>query len=256
MDTERSDQDHKTVEVLLSALRQAAKEPVETRLYKSGKLAGLFAGKIGVNGDAASQAVREGLLEVIRTEVKGKSTHEWVRLTPAGVRFLHERDSPLNTLKELKALLQATEEAVPGWLVDMRRRLSTDEKQLAEDAQRMVSQLQSLRERVENGLERLQAGQPQVSQAIVFHFPWAVEALQYLDQRKATGSSGPCPLSELFGDLSQRHGELTLAAFHSGLRTMHEQYALRLLPANEADSLPQPEYALLDGDAVLYYADR
>jgi hypothetical protein len=113
-----------------------------------------------------------------------------------------------------------------------------------------------LQERVENGLERLQAAQPQASQAIIVHFPWATEALQYLDQRKATGGNGPCPLAELFGDLSRRHEELTLAGFHSGLRTMHEQRVLRLLPANDSEVLPQPEYALLDGDAVLYYADR
>lgn len=256
MDTERSDQDHKIVEVLLIALRQAAKEPTETRLYKSGKLPGLFAGKTGVNGDAAARAVREGLLEVARTEVKGKSTHEWVRLTPVGVRFLHEHDSPMNALKELQALLKATEEGVPGWLVDMRRRLSALDKQLAEDAQRFVSQLQSLQQLVDNGLERLQAAQPRISQAIIIHFPWATEALQYLDQRKATGGNGPCPLSELFGDLSRRHSELTLGSFHSGLRTMHDQRALRLLPAKDTDSLSQPEYALLDGDAVLYYADR
>jgi DNA-binding PadR family transcriptional regulator len=256
MDKELANQDQKILDLLLDGLRIAAKEPNETRLYKSGKLAGVFAGKTGLNGDAAGRAVRDGFLEIVRTEVKGKVTHEWVRLTPAGVRYLHDHDSPLNALKELRALLETTVEAVPGWLVDMRRRLQIVEKQLMDDAEQFVAELRSLRERVDSGLERLQAALPHISSAVTAEFPWARETLQYLEQRKATGTAGPSPLSELFADLSHRHADLTLGAFHAGLRTLQEQRALRLLPAEPGAVLPQPEFALLEGDAVLYYVDR
>jgi hypothetical protein len=256
MDKELPNQDQKILDLLLDGLRSAVKESNETRLYRSGKLAGVFSGKTGLYADAARRAVREGLLEVIRTEIKGKATHEWVRLTPAGVRFLHDHDSPLTALKELRSLLQTTEEGVPGWLVDMRRRLHAVEKQLTEDAQRFVAELQSLRERVDRGLERMHAALPHVSSSVAVEFPWAGEALQYLEQRKAMGSIDPCPLSELFADLSHRHVNLALGAFHAGLRTLHEHRALRLLPAEPDAVLPQPEFALLEGDAVLYYVDR
>jgi hypothetical protein len=256
MDKELPAQDQKILDLLLDGLRIAAKEPNETRLYRSGKLAGVFAGKTGLSGEAAAQAVREGLLESVRSEAKGKVTHEWVRLTPAGVRFLHDHDSPVNALKEIRTLLQTTEEGMPGWLVDMRRRLQTVEKQLTDDAQRFVAELQSLRERVDSGLERLQAALPHISSAVAAEFPWANEALQYLEQRKTTGIACLCSLAELFADLSHRHAHLTLGAFHEGLRALQEQRALRLLPAEPNAVLPQPEFALLDGDSVLYYADR
>src|SRR5438067_1451323 len=70
----------KTLETLLDALKQALTEPKEQPLYKSGKLAGLFPGRTGSNGEAAARAVREGLLDVVRTETRGKTVIEWVRL--------------------------------------------------------------------------------------------------------------------------------------------------------------------------------
>ncbi len=246
----------KSTQVLLEALKQAAMEPGETRMYKSGKLTGLFAGRAGVNGEAAARAVSEGLLELIRTETKGKTNQEWVRLTPAGFRFLHDHESPIKALEELRELVQAAKNGLPGWLTDMRRRLQTVENQLIEDANRFSRQLQALQERVESGLERLHASLPRVSDSIAKGYPWAVEALEYLDQRKAAGALGPCPLPELFTDVSGRHAELTLGSFQTGLRTLHDNKALCLLPALESSTLPQPEFALLEGDTVLYYATR
>ncbi|MFL5241953.1 MAG: hypothetical protein ACJ8FY_07580 [Gemmataceae bacterium] len=248
--------DKKTTEVLLEALKQAALAPGETRLYKSGKLTALFAGRTGISGEAAALALKERLLEAIRTETKGKTIHEWVRLTPAGVRFIHDHESPIKALEELKDLIRAAEEGLPGWLTDMRRRLHTVENQLVEDANRFASQLQALQERVESGLERLQASQPRVPQTIAADYPWVTEALDYLDQRKASGSSFPCPLPELFTDVSGRHAELTLGAFQAGLRTLHFHKAVCLVPAPESATLAQPEFAILEGEDVLYYATR
>src|SRR6476659_7673590 len=88
---------------LLQALKQALTEPGEQRLYRSGKLPGLFPTRTGPNPIAASNAVSEGLIEVVRTEQKGKLTVEWARLTPAGVSFLHAHESPRAVLEELQA---------------------------------------------------------------------------------------------------------------------------------------------------------
>ena len=68
----------KLTQALVEALKQALSDSAEHRLFRSGKLAGLFAGRAGVNAEAAAQALRDGLLEVTRTETKGKTTTEWV----------------------------------------------------------------------------------------------------------------------------------------------------------------------------------
>src|SRR5438132_1107585 len=96
----------KVTETLLDALKLALAEPGEQRLFKSGKLPGLFAGRVGVNAEAAGQALRDGLLEVVRTEPKGKTTIEWVRITPRAMEFLHKQESPVVALTDLRTVLQ------------------------------------------------------------------------------------------------------------------------------------------------------
>src|SRR5256886_13416379 len=92
----------KVTETLLSALKTAMADPAEQRLFRSGKLAGLFAGKTSVNAEAAQRALRDGLLEIVNTELKGKTPIEWVRITPAGVDFLLSHESPLRAIEELR----------------------------------------------------------------------------------------------------------------------------------------------------------
>jgi hypothetical protein len=246
----------KATEALLEGLRQALTAPGEQRLYKSGKLAGLFAGKAGVNGEAAARGLREGLLEFARTETKGKAVIEWVRLTPAGVRFLHEHESPVKALEELRETLHASRDGVPAWLADMRDRLQALERQLAEDAQRFVHQLDAMSKQVDEALQRLKAATPQVPDGAAEAVPWAVAALTYLDQRAAGGAAPECPLPELFSALAGHHADLSMTDFHAGLRCLRDWHALRLLPSTEPAELPQPEYALLEGDVLLYYAAR
>jgi hypothetical protein len=48
-----------------------------------------------------------------------------------------------------------------------------------------------------------------------------------------------------------------LTAFHDGLRRLSDCKTMRLLPFSAPpEQLPEPEYALLDGTAVVYYASR
>jgi hypothetical protein len=63
---------------LISALRTALANPGEHRLFRSGKLDGLFSMRTGAIGDAASLGLRAGYLEKVRTEEKGKVVIEWV----------------------------------------------------------------------------------------------------------------------------------------------------------------------------------
>src|SRR5262245_14270951 len=115
----------KTRQILIDALKQALAEPGEQRLYKSGKLDGLFASRTGANAEGAAHAVQSGLLEVVRTETKGKTTTEWVRATPQAAEFVHEHESPVQTLKDLHAILQTNQQRIPLWLAEMQHELNT-----------------------------------------------------------------------------------------------------------------------------------
>src|SRR5947209_8067202 len=86
----------------------------EHRLFRAGKLDGLFPGRTAASADAARLALGRGLLERSRLEIKGKTEIEWVRLTPRGVEFLHQHQSPLHALHELLAALRANPDAVPA----------------------------------------------------------------------------------------------------------------------------------------------
>jgi hypothetical protein len=252
----------RTEQSLVDALRQALAEPGEQRLYRSGKLSGLFPSRIGVHGTAANQALREGLLEVVRTETKGKTILEWVRLTPRGVEFLHERESPLIALHELRSTLRLNQQAIPAWLAEMRGALQAMDERLAADARKWLERLDALARRVEETLRRLEESAPLLPPEMAQEHPWAIDALNYLDRRRlaagasTNGDTSTCPLPELFAALVRQHPDLSVRVYHEGLRRLHERRLVQLQPAAGLDDLPQPEYALLEGAAVFYYVAR
>jgi hypothetical protein len=243
-------------DILLEALRRALAEPVEHRIYKSGKLDGLFPGRAGVNGDAVAKALRDGLLEPTRSETKGKTVIEWVRITPRGVEFLHEQESPVHALHELRDALRTNQQAIPIWLADLRAGLRALDDRLAADAQKWTQRLDALGRRVEEALARIEAVLPLVPDDVAQAVPWGIDAINYLDRRRNGGAPNDCPLPELFAALTNQYGGLSVTAFHEGLRRLHARHLVRLEPADGATDLPQPEYALLDGGKLLYYAAR
>jgi hypothetical protein len=246
----------KVTETLLAALKQAQVEPGEQRLFKSGKLAGLFAGRQGVSGEAAARAVREGLLEVVRTETRGKISIDWVRPTPRSIHFVHDHESPLQTLKELRAALAASQAGVPQWLDEIRQELKTAGDRVAEQAERALRRLEALGDRVEEALLRLDMA-PLLPNGSAEPLHWAADAITYLERRKTSGPTGDCSLPELFRAVAERHPGLSVPEFHDGLRRLQDRRALRLLPVTgPAGDLAQPEFALLEGGTVYYYAGR
>ena len=175
-----------------------------------------------------------------------------MRLTPSGIEFLNECESPARALHSLRDALRANHQAVPLWLAEMRATLEALDERLATDAQKWQQRLDALTRRVEDTLRRLDAAAPppEVTRA----YPWAADALAYLDRRRGGGANGDCPLPELFSAVAHEHAGLSVGVFHEGLRRLRERRALRLVPAKGGAELTQPEFALLDGGAVLYYA--
>jgi hypothetical protein len=243
--------------IIVTALKQALAEPREQRLHKSGKLAGLFPGRSGPNAEAAALAMREGWLDVVRAETKGKVRIEWVKITPKGVEFLHANESPVAALRELQTALQTTREGVPVWLAQLDQRWEGFTQQVWEELDKLTQRLDSLSSTVEEALRRSGSIGPHVPANVATKVLWAEAALTYLDQRKESGSPEACPLPELFAAVRIQHPKLELLEFHDGMRRLHDHRVLQLMPfADSADVLPEPEYALLDGTKVLYFAQR
>ncbi|MFL5340211.1 MAG: hypothetical protein ACJ8F7_08660 [Gemmataceae bacterium] len=247
----------RATDALMAALKQALAEPGEHRLYRGGKLAGLFAGRGGPSGGAAAQALRDGLLEVTRTETKGRVAVEWARLTPKGVEFLHAHESPLAVLRELQSSLRTTRAGVPVWLEAMRQQWQAFSQQMHADMEQMLKRLDALAERVEEALRRSDAIGPALPPGVSASVPWAIDALTYLDHRRDSGATEDCPLPELFAAIRQQHPQLSLVEFQDGLRRLLDHKALRLLPFRTNNGeLPEPEYVMCEGPDLLYYASR
>ncbi len=243
----------KVQQILLDALRQGTAEAGEQRLYRSGKLAGLFPGRSGANAEAAAQALREGLIEVVRTETKGKTLLEWVRVTPRGVEYLYTHESPVRALDELRTALEVTREGVPGWVAEIRGQLEALGARLTEEVQTITRRLDILSQRVAEALARAQGiGPPVAEDAAV---PWGAEAVSYLERRRSGGVPNGCTMPELFAAVRQKYPELLVKDFHTGLKRLQDRGVVRLLP-HQGGELPEPEYALLDGAAVYYQVTR
>lgn len=246
----------KVTEAMVQALKQALAHADEQRLFRSGKLEGLFPSRSGANAIAAERAIREELLEVTRTEDRGKTTFEWVRITPRGVDFLHEHESPIHALRDLKEALQLNREALPVWMAQMQERIAQMQVALEAEARQWQHQLEALALRVEEALQRLERAVPVLPEELLDRYPWALSAVGYLDRRGETGDrSGSCPLPELFAAILREHEEITLAEFHEGLKRLKVQRVIRLLPS-ENGGLPEPEHALFDGSQIYYFAAR
>lgn len=247
----------KVLDALIDALRLALAEPGELRLFRSGKLPGLFATRTGPNAAAAERAVREGLVEVVRSEAKGKLTTDWVRITPAGVNVLHAHESPRAVLEELKSALATTRSGVPAWLETMQAEVRLLSDRLSGEMSALLHRIDALETRVAEALKRTDAAVPALTNGVAESVPWAADVLTYLDRRAKSGSASGCPLPELFAAVRDRRPGLSLGEFHTGLRRLDDYKAVALSPfTGPAEALPEPEYALLDGATVLYYASR
>ena len=244
------------VEPIVAAVKQALAADGDHRLFRSGKLVGLFSAKTGTPGEAAGVAISAGLVEVVRTEAKGKSVVEWVRATPAGVRFAAEHDSPKAVLKELRDVLGTTRDGVPTWLDDARRDVALLSERFEERTAELVRRLDVLTDRVDAALRRVDAAGPGVPAGTTDLVPWADAALAYLDQRRTTGVGSNCPLGELFHAIADGEPGLSLPDFQAGLARLRDVRALRLTGPAPGTELADPEYAMMVGPDLCCYAAR
>lgn len=241
--------DARLIEYHLGALRRALAEPGEHRLYRAGKLPGLFPVRSGVCIDAALNALTDNHLETVRTEAKGRQLTEWVRITPAGVAFVHKHDSPQAVLRELRETLGTTRDGVPLWMHAALEEVTGLQSRFQRQAELMIRRLDQLAERVESALRRLDA---EALPTAVADLPWSQVVWDHLDRRRQAGATKPCSLRELFQVASRDDPTLTLHAFHTGLLRAAEA---RILQLHEGDA-DDPEFALFHGNRAYDAASR
>jgi DNA-binding PadR family transcriptional regulator len=244
-------------DVLLKALQTALNHGAEMRLYGSGKLQGLFPSRSSASASAATAAVRDGLLEITRTDIKGKASIEWVRITPKGVEFLHGNTTPLGVLRDLRRELTAARDGAPVFLNALQQEWQETTRRLHDQVQQAVYRLDALADRVEEALRRADIlGQP-LPNGVAKSVAWGQIVLDYLDQRYEAGAPENCPLSELYSAVRRQVDGLTLLDFQDGIRRLHDHRVVQLRPFPEsADCLPEPEHAIVDGATVLYFAAK
>ena len=159
-------------------------------------------------------------------------------------------------MDELRAALQINHAGIPAWMQDIRKELAGLSQRLTDEVQAIAHRLETLAQRVEEGLRRTSAACPQVNEEALAQVPWAMPALAYLGKRKDSGIANHCPMPELFNALKEQNGELSVKDFHAGLRLLHDKGAVRLLPYEGPNGLAEPEYALLDGATTYYHVEN
>jgi hypothetical protein len=246
----------KVTQILVEALRQGAAQGGEQRLYRSGKLPGLLPSRTSLHIEAAAQAVRDGLIEIIRSEARGKTVVEWVQVTAKGVQFVLEQDSPVRAMEALHGVLKLNADGLPGWIDGLQRQVDELGRRFAAEVQGLKQQLERLIEHVQQTLKRTDKFGPQPLEGAAGAIPWSHAAVDYLERRREGGMGDKCPLPELFGHVQGQENALTIQDFHHGLRRLHDRGAVRLWPYDGLQGPPEPEYALLDGAMVYWYAAR
>ncbi len=240
-------------ELLHDGLKMAIATAGEQRLFRFGRLAGLFPSRAGLSAEAAGLALRMGLLESTRTEQRGKLVVEWVQATAKAVGYVHEHDSPKSVLRELKEVLQATRDGVPQWMHDAKAELADISFRFDARATAMLKRLDEVAERVESAIRRAESKAPSVAEPVGRVVPWAVDAMEYLDRRETGGALGDCPLPELFHAVRVKFPELPLPAFQDGVKRLHDVRAVRLAPS---PMMVEPEYAVVADGKLMYAASR
>lgn len=245
----------KIKDVLFAGLKQAM-EGDEHRLYRAGKLPGLFPARTGVCAEAAAEALRDGLLELLRTDAKGKTVTEWVRLTPKGTDFVVNAESPIRALDELRDVLRVTEEGLPRWVAQIQNQIQQLSQRVTDEVQQISNRLDTLSSRVQQAIKRAEASNPKMTDEELRSIIWAEDALGYLERRRGGKLAMPCPLPELFAVIRGEVPDLSIRDFHTGLRRLCDRAVLRLFPFAGGGQMLEPEYALLEDSTLFYYVDR
>lgn len=235
------------IELIATACKEAGQHPEGIALYKVGKNPGLFTSKTGPAGEAATQALQAGYLELLRTDSKA----ETVRLTARGEAFLKEHLDPKATLEELLVQLKAHQQTMPRWIAEIDAQFAAFRLRSLNFLEQQGASITRLLERTESALRRLESGgMPALTEVLE---PWQVEALLTLDQKPGTMS-----LADLFHALEKAgFTQLTIPDFQHGLLLLRDRGTIKLVQEGiNAGPMLEPEYALIDEGRIYVGVER
>lgn len=225
--------------LISQALERALTAPEGVPLLAGKLTAGLFPA-VAAGKDAAREAQTAGLLRVVRTEGKGKSTVDICALTEKGLALLLEQSSPRPVLEALLQAIDGCQTRIDSWASAV-----ADNRQTLEG-------LKTLAERVLQHLQKPEATLPAWARNGHAHNPQQ-RIVDFLRSWQAAGKIGDCPLPELFNAI-RAATKTSLGEFHDSLRLLHEQRTIYLHPwTGPLHELPHPSVSLLVGHEIGYY---
>jgi hypothetical protein len=210
-------------------------------LHGSKAQPGLFAAT-ALGKQAARHCLDEGLLRVLRTETRGKTTCEVCTISDKGLTYLLGQTSPRQVLEDFLRVLEARQNQLGD---------------LVAAARQMHAGLDALRASAEQVLQQVRTGPPPGTNghAKPAGDAWTEQAVTLLDRWQASGASEDFPLPDLYQRLRASAPDLSIGRFHDGLRRLHDQERIYLHPwTGPLHDLPEPPYALLVGHEIAYYA--
>jgi len=269
----------KFTQLLLDALTRAAVEPAGLPLFSGKNEVGLFPNSAQAK-PAAKKAIDEGLLRLVRSESRGKTSRDVYAATDAGLTFLLQAANPKQILEDFVRLLEQREQQVAELLLTLRAmaeslagmralagkvlpqvcstRISA-EVEASRAEQRLVAESGSVSrtgERPMNGAMTLESP-PRLAASVGDERDELAEAMlaRLSDWSASAGAGQDCPLPELYRSLSCRESAPSIGMFHDCLRALHAAGQVYLHPwTGPLYALPEPSYALLVGHNIAYYA--
>lgn len=209
--------------MLLTALRRALTAPEGLPLHGNKAHSGLFPASPAARL-LAQRSLDDGLLQIHSADARR------AQLTDCGLAWLTEQTSPRHVLEDLVRALEVQQ---------------AESQSLRAAAQQIQTTLEGLRSRVEQVLQQLPAQESAPDS-------WQQNIATFLQRRQAAED---CSLPELYRQTGK--GDLSIGAFHDGLRQLHERGDIYLHPwTGPLYALPEPRFALLIGHEIAYYASH
>ena len=252
----------KLTQQIIDALTRVAAEPGGLPLYASKAEAGLFPNTVSAK-PAAQKCLADGLLRATAPDPKAKAPRDRFTLTEKGWEFLLAAVNPKQVLEDFVRVLEARRGEV-GELLDTARRMADSLQGLKDAVARVLPCVNSQRiERREPVADTLPS--PPTSprgrgegQEMALALPGAPATPDLAPAICAylADHTGPtdCTLPELFRALALTDAP-TIGAFHDCLRALYADGTVSL-PAwtGPLYALPEPQFALLIGHGIAYYA--
>jgi hypothetical protein len=239
--------------MIVEALTRALTEPNGVPLHGGRNRPGLFAASAAAK-KAAQQCKDENWLQVLCTHKQGRGEIEICAITQKGLAYLTSEVRPKRVLEELLRAVEAQKQEI-GALIGAVQKMYVGTETFRAEAEKA---LQRLSEDDGNGNAehtngKLTHGTPMIAAPVTADAEGT--ALEALKLWQTTHPTEDCRLPELYRQVCDDGGELSIGEFHDALRRLHAEGRIYLHPwTGPLYDMPEPALALMVGHEVAYYA--